>query len=91
MALVRYVAKASRHCASVKIQRAALSSITNASSRGCSLLLTGTATSPAHQQANSASTYAGWLRDATTTRSPVASPASRSAAAMRATRAASDA
>ncbi len=76
-------------CGSAKIQRAPLSSITYASSRAWSFALTGTAMRPAHQQANSASMYAGSLRETSATRSPLARPHAANAPASFATRAAS--
>ena len=75
--------------ASTKAKRAPLSARMKASSRGCSFALTGTATSPAHQQPNSASTYSVALRETIATRSPGRSPAASNAPAMRAARPAS--
>ncbi len=58
------------HAASAKAQRAPLSPSTNASSFGCSFALTGTATSPAHQHANSVSMYAGLVARRRSRRDP---------------------
>jgi len=74
------------HASSTNANRAPQSASTNASSCGCSLVLTGTATSPAHQQANSASMYAGALRETSATRSPARRPDLASAVASRAAR-----